>query len=517
MGDSAPPHIGCGAFNARPLEDLPDGVVHRFLVGEDAAPVRLSTEEARATLGDRFAELLLLEGRFPSTAAEVIDELQATAGDDSLAPRFFVLGEGSLLPPDVDAARPMRFVVALGGGSEGPAVVISSFAPHEPEVELMAWDTRWGGFNFYRTVGPTGVWVFAGNSRHALGGKTEGNGPFESHRSGSFLMKELRAPWINWDSPDAAIDPAVLPAGSREWFERRDPGGALTCERQVARPMISRWARARFDELAEAGIVEDPRRVMSQILQSPAVNLVSSFKKPHEDDGEPIDLPPTFFVDQGLADIVSLPIPTPTFTVKRTTYAASLTRFEVNVTDGRGFERSGDTFFAFVVPERAAEDEEVLRHALRIGLITRRLAACLLMTDFPNPVFSGRRAKLLDHVPDGPVTLDAQPSFSQQVADAILAAVGQDEDAPEAEFKRLWDIGEDFEDDFAARVVAYHDAVAKKLEAQAGMDAIYELAESRRGSVKEMPIAEFPLLFSVSNIEPLPRVMKPDGSVVQLS
>ena len=49
-----------------------------------------------------------------------------------------------------------------------------------------------------------------------------------------------------------------------------------------------------------------------------------------------------------------------------------------------GFDRPGDTHFAFLIPERAFEDQEVLRAAMRIGLVSPRLAASLLMTDFAN-------------------------------------------------------------------------------------------------------------------------------------
>jgi hypothetical protein len=417
----------------------------------------------------------------------------------------------------------MRFVVACGAGEQGPDVVLSAFSPEEGDVELMAWDQRSGGFNFYRTVGSKAIWVFAGNSRDALGGDTEGNGPFESHRSGSFLMKELRPPWINWDSPDGEIDPAVMPEGlgTHEWFNEKEQLGALTCEEQVARPSIRRWATSRFDELAASGTVPNPGRVMRQILDTPAVNLVSSTKKPHDDDGEPIDLPPTFFLDsEGLSEILGIPLPTPSLAVDRGIYSTTLERFEVRLEDqDQGFEQPGDTFFAFVVPERASEDEEVLRHALRVGLLTRRLGACLLMTDFANPVFSARRAKLLDHVPDGPASIaGGQSTFSQDMADAILAAVDdEDDDTPESEFKRLWDVGDDFEGEFAGRLGAYIDALGGPLASQADFDSVYELAEWRRGLVRGMPIAEFPLLFSVSTLteSPPPRAMRPDASVVE--
>jgi hypothetical protein len=81
------------------------------------------------------------------------------------------------------------------------------------------------------------------------------------------------------------------------------------------------------------------------------------------------------------------------------------------------------------------------------------------------------------------------------------------------EFKRLWEAGEDFADEFPRRVVQYLGGVRAQLATQAGVDALYELPEWRREQVKLMPIAEFPLLFPSSNLIPSPRVMNPDGSV----
>jgi hypothetical protein len=45
----------------------------------------------------------------------------------------------------------------------------------------------------YRSTGR--MWMFAGNSRDALQPQSRGKGPFESHRSGALLTKELKEPW----------------------------------------------------------------------------------------------------------------------------------------------------------------------------------------------------------------------------------------------------------------------------------------------------------------------------------
>ena len=42
----------------------------------------------------------------------------------------------------------------------------------------------------------------------------------------------------------------------------------------------------------------------------------------------------------------------------------------------------------------------MLREAIEVGLLSRRLAMCLLLVDPWNPVFSQRRLALLRHVPE---------------------------------------------------------------------------------------------------------------------
>jgi hypothetical protein len=279
--------------------------IHRFVVGEDAGVRVLSTAEAARELGDPFASLLLLRGVFPRTAGEVLAALdRETPEGDPLRQGFtFLLGEGSQIrmsgaTENVD--RRLRFLVARGVSTVGADVLVSSFHPDEGDVELMAWDHRSGGFNFYQSVGDKSAWVFAGNSRHALSDPTQGKGPFESHVSGNFVMKELRSPWLHWHSKAANILPSVLPADpplvGHPWVTARNPQGAETCEISVARPGIRRWTKSRFEQLlAGDGVIDDPGRIMAQVLATPTVNIVASNRESRDVvAGEPLFLPQTF-------------------------------------------------------------------------------------------------------------------------------------------------------------------------------------------------------------------------------
>lgn len=518
----------CRAFDR--IEDLVDSdAINRFIVGEDQGPTRLSQSEAAQELGDPFATLLLLQGKFPRTPAELFTAIdEATADGDPLRSQMsFILGEGSQIPFSTETAsliRSLRFLVARGSGVDGPDVLLSAPDPNGGFIELMAWDRRSGGFNYYRTVGERSAWVWAGNSRHALSAASRGKGPFESHPSGNFIMKELRAPWVNWHSPDATIFPDVFaeddPLRQHPWFTGKELQGALACEVSVARPSITRWTTARFEKLTSAdGTIDTPALIMEQILSTPTVNLMSSHSESRKAvTSDVVDLPQTFFVDsEGLTKVLGLQAP-PAFAVAGPVYSKSLETFDVRLTDDGGFTRAGDTHFAFVIPERAFEDQEVLSAAIKLGLITDRFAACLLMTDFPNPVFSDRRADLLRHVPVGASLTGGQSGFSEEMAEAIVSgAQGSAEGSPEREFAARWGTGEAWREEFNRLLGGYYAAITERLKTQQGFDDYFRLAESRRERVRDLPIFENRLLFARTNIPRETRVMRPDGTVETLA
>jgi len=65
---AAPPHRPCTDLE-EPLLHLEDDAVHRFILGLDGSPRRLSHQEASDKLGDSFATELLLRGVFRVQAA----------------------------------------------------------------------------------------------------------------------------------------------------------------------------------------------------------------------------------------------------------------------------------------------------------------------------------------------------------------------------------------------------------------------------------------------------------------
>ncbi len=513
----------CAAFGR--LSELEPRAIHRFIVGEDQAPRALSTEEATKQLGDPFATLLMLQGTFPHSATATLEAIdQATAPDDPLREQMsFLVGEGTQLADPRLASRGLRFLVTRGRSSDGPDLIISVFDPEQKDgVELMAWDRARGGFNYYRTVGDAGAWVFAGNALHAVLEGSEHKGPFESHTSGAMLMKELKTPWINWDSPAARVFETIFPEGdpraTHPFFVDREKQGAITCEAAVARPGFARWARARFEAVTgDDGTIDRPGRILDQVLRTATANLISSHAESEIVATAEVDLPPTFFVDADGLGLVGLPVPSP-FMLAGTIYQQAIETFQVHINDGNGFDQVGDTHFAFVVPERAAEDQAALAQGIQVGLITDRLAAALLMVDFPNPIFSARRAALLTHVPEQATIGNGTSAFAEEMANAIISAPEASDDGnPEREFAELWAAGDGWKEQFTTTLKAYYEAIEGKLGDQAAFDDWFRLAESRRALFRKFPISEFGLLLPLSNVPEAERAMQSDATVIEVS
>lgn len=504
---------GCGKFRDLGPGALKPRTIHRLIVGEDPMVQQLNQADAAKQLGDPFATLLLLKGTFPNTAGDILTGLDnATKAGDPLRERFFFfVGEATQIPATERVARNVRFLVTTGRtGSrpeDGPDLMISVFHPDSEDAELMAWDRKAGGFNYYRTAIGSNGWIFAGNSRHALEPKSEFKGPFESHASGNFLMKELKLPWVHWHSFSAPVTAATLPPDLRKhpWFVKKDPSGAATCEVEVAIPSVKRWTKRRFERMVgTGGVVARPERVMRQVLTTDTVNLHSS-----ETAAEAIEasggvtLPPTFLVDADtLSGVLGLRLP-PFLTVSSKVYRKTLKTFDVKLTDGDRFSRAGDTHFCFVVPERALEDVETIREAIRVGLFGKRFAASLLMVDFANPVFSPKREELLElYSPTSAKVTGGKSGFAAAMVKRILAGVdGSEENSAEREFAKRWSAGAKWRSEFNRLLDTYYKGLEKTIATQAGFDGVFRVAETRRRDVSDRtPLVESPLLFATTNI-----------------
>jgi len=331
----------------------------------------------------------------------------------------------------------------------------------------------------------------------ALEEATAGKGPFDSHASGYPVMKELKEPWVHWHGILAVAETAYVPDDplvNDPLFRGKAP--AESFEKRVMRPLCARWNVARFEKALDGERLTGVPQFFRQVVGSPAANLVST-SKPWSaiDRGDDLeDVPVTFFVDLDcLGSVVGLSPELPPLVLERARYRALAETHDLRVRGG-SVDQPGDVPFCFTVPERALEDMLVVRILISRGVLSRRLAACLLMVDFPNPVGSPRRASLLQHVPATSGRTETT-NLDTTLASAIVEAAETSPDgSPEREFVGHWELGpREWEASFTDRITVYLRAVAAALKTDAGSDAIFRLAESRRREFRRRPLAEFGL------------------------
>jgi hypothetical protein len=477
----------------------------------------MTDEELSTLLRDPFAELMLKRGVFPQTLRELLSAFDAVAVEDGGLPeqKCFLVAEGGQIPWTEQTAgvkRGLRFAVVRGRGSEVPVMVSASTLPDSAEqfLQLIGWDGANGVFHFYERR--AGTWFWAGNSNHALGSETRGQGPFDSHVNGSMVMKELRAPWNNWHSMNAVIRDDVLAPGDslrdEPLFKSRISAHEL--ETFVVRPGVERWNRARFAAATSA----DPQRLadvplfLRQVLETTTVNLVSSSQESGQiTDDDQLVLPTSFFLNaEALLDFVGLEPDISPVSVEGRLYNDRLRHYGFALSDGKSFRQPGDTFFAFLVPEPAFEDNSVLALLLQEKVVSPRFAACLLMVDFQNPIFSARRAALMQYVPESArlgAATGGQPrsDIEAQFVAAVEARQGLAQESPEQEFLANWRLPEgEWKKTFESRIEDYFARLAERAVADEGFDGWMRLAESRRREFRRRPLAEFRLTIPVTNI-----------------
>lgn len=523
---------GCGrpvlADDADPLAAIALGSVVRFFLGSDDAPVLLDVEQLAAQVADPFATLVLIPGHRPQSLTEVLAILDASTSADAVpGQRTYRIAEGGQIPWSKDTAalgRNFRLVVTRHRGDEAE-LFISTTAPFASTtifLQIFAWDPRAGAYNFYERR--RGVWSWAGSSWQAVARGTRGLGPFDSHVNGATVMKELKVPWMHWHSQSAPMLDDFLapddPLRHDPLYRLEPPKGLRGAEdlELIVRAGIARWTQSRFDRGLVNGALSNAPTFWRHLLTTTTVNLTSATDRSWFLDAEDVvRLPTTFFVNADLL-VTDFGIPASLGRLKAdaATYQAALQRYAVKLQDGATV-LDRDAFFAFAVPEASAEDRSVVAGLVERGILSRKLAASLLMVDFPNPIFSARREALLAYLPEDPKSdggADVDSRFVTSVrASPGAAAAG----SPEADFLGWWDRGgADWEREMALALEAYWAALAARLATADGFDDVFRLAEWRRRQFRQRPLAEFGLTLAVATaLEfPDPLMMTATGEVV---
>ncbi len=489
---------------------LEAGRIYRYLLGLDETPRPLTAEETSTLLRDPFAELLLNRAIFPQSLRELLDALDRFNDRPGGLPDqgSFLVGDGSQItwsPSTVNVNRQLRFAITRGAGDDVALLVSTGLDIDSDEVflQVLAWDEANQVFNFYQRIKP--AWIWSGSSLDALVEPTRGRGPFDSHVNGSMVMKELKAPWIHWQSVRASIDAALAPddpVRQEPLFKARR--NAEVFQIDVVQPGIARWNQARIRRATSAaGTVADVPQLMRQVLETTTVNLVTSDSESHlVQPQDRVRLPITFFFNSdALIERIGLQPRIRRPAVSGQLYLESLQDYEFRLTDGE-YSQPGDTHFAFLVPEPAFEDLDLLAKLLEAGIFDARFAACLLMVDFQNPVFSTRRGRLLHYAPETARMINGTCDLAEGMVRAIAEAAGAGPaDSPEQEFLANWRLPEsEWRSEFEARIERYLAAVFAQLETKPGFDAYTRLADSRRREFRRRPLAEFGLTMPTTKI-----------------
>ena len=445
---------------------LAPDTLYRFIVGLDDAgltgppvPRPLGSDEAN-TLNDPFAQLLRQTAPHPLAARRLVAALEPAG----MQRQSFVIGEGLQIPWSAATAHMNRQLrVAVAWTMNNNLAVLLSTAPSFDDekifLQVIGWDAAARQFNFYERR--LGVWSFAGNSHHALAAPTRGRGPFDSHVNGAMVMKELKAPWLHWSSMAAFELPGIAPDDplrQEPLFAER--AGAQRLETLV-RSSVLRWTEARLDAVTGSGF--DALPFMRHLLTSTTVNLVSSAQQGMaRPAGGRLQLPPTPFFDANLLlDQLGIEIQSGSLSAAWEDYQTMLGTQGYMLGDQDGTHTfPGDTHFAFPAFERSIEDQQVVAGLLKRGMLPARVAACLAMVDFPNPVWSARRAALLKYVAPTASRTPEGWDLGDRIVAAIQASAGAP-GSPEAEFMDLWNTGDGWAADFGGRLDRYLQALQR--------------------------------------------------------
>ncbi|MBG0831987.1 hypothetical protein HS041_30235 [Planomonospora sp. ID67723] len=494
---------------------LEAGRLYRGVSGVDPEPRPMSAEEI-ARLGDPMATVTFRRGRFPMTVHELLAEIDRSGTVPEQ--KVFMIGEAGQIPPQnaPQLRRDLRFTLTRAERGSAPDLLISTAATGDPAdgfLQVIAWDPVARVFNYYMRITP--AWVWTGDSWAALAPESRGKGCFDSHVNGSVVMKELKQPWGNWQSMAAQIQLAPSdPLRADPLY--RQVRGAEELEPMI-RALVSRWTGARLEAVIADGVLRRPDQLLRQLFTGTSVNLASALTQSAAvSPGQDLVLPLGFWLNaDALVDDLGLDVTAVPPSVPGALYLDSLIMFDFRLEEKTsGFSQEGDTFFAFVVPEAAYEDNDVANQMVRKGLVSAKFAACALMVDFPSPVFSPDRARLMTYVPAEATPIDA---LDERIAEAIVTAAGRSPaGSPERRFAAGWALPDDrWRAEFGSRLSAYLEKAGARIRTADGFGDYVRLAESRRRDFKMMRLNEFELTLPATGIpEDAPRLRMTEDATV---
>jgi hypothetical protein len=507
--------------------------VMRMVVGLDSAPVPLTSADLNA-LGDPFARLVLRRNERPMTVDALLDRLDILSADAALADaavpeeKVFLLGEGGQIPFTSATAslnRALRFVVARTGPGDRLILMSVDERPSTASglLQVLSWDPGKGAYNFYQRR--DGVWFHSGDGTHALEPPTRGRGPFDGHVNGSLVMKELRAPWLHWNSQSVSIPPEAFAPGHPILGHRlmTDPVGAEILERDIIQPGIDRWTEARFDRAIQSGTLTAADTFLRQLVQTTSVNLVASDREFREVvAGVKVNVPQAILLDIEVWTRLLDPL-----TIRGRVQVdgghllQAVDDLGIALEDAAaGFRQPGEAFFALACPAPAYEDLSTIFALIDRGVLSAGLVRAILAVDFSNPIQSSRRAGLLRHMPKAGGLGTGTGSCDTLIRDAFAAEAFARPDSDEARVVDWLSTGDDAAQRarIGAEIAAYHEAAKQRMQTEQGVRDLMRLIVSRRRYFRTLGVSEFALTLPHDSLPPdaTPVMMAPDATIFEI-
>jgi hypothetical protein len=351
-------------------------------------------------------------------------------------------------------------VFQCGTGEEGRVWVTDT-------RQVMAMDPATGGFNFYTSTSSTHQLLFHGNSfQQALPTESQGffNHPCtKCHNNGALVMKELRLPWVNWQTPigipatqvfsqlkDAQklLNEANEEVGTNRLFIAENVEISSIFSQVIVNKTRIQKLLANEPIAVPADSAPQPPKLQDTLkpLFCDTEAVISTVEDPLPADGNTngvIRLPLDLFINR-----VLIPERGPKINLKGVARGGDSRLDMTGFTDtederprltpslaaasGQGglwvvpdlpaatwvpLKQSKNLVvpgaasssapasiktgrFPMVFPSRSFVDDDFITRAIRSGLFDEKMVADVLMVDFSNPAFSERRCQLLQKIPN---------------------------------------------------------------------------------------------------------------------
>jgi hypothetical protein len=499
------------AASQSPCPAVQTGKLYRFIQGQDGScAVLMTPQEIAQELHDPFWTNILAMGTWPGTVNDIASAI--TSALPAWPGSSFLVGEGSQVPASLvsrDGNRDLRYVIGWGPANATPTIFLSARPPQvqggdmgpnpQTAMEVISLDPVKKVYNYYQFINsdknyapPPSTWTWSGDSHSAWKGPSAATGCFKCHVNGGLNMKELTAPWNNWNatSPGATINPGNVPQSLANASLFQGLQSAAILEDFFTGSHTALFGQF-LSESIQGPKVSNVPRILERLVNNTTMNFASS--QVQSSTGAAVTLPRDFFLyDSILRDpSINLSYRFPTqLGFKGQDYAKYIgdKQFSlVNCTDGTPkYSVPGATFFAGFVPVRPFEDTDAIRQLLSQNVVSQQFAVAVLMVDFQNPVFSQVRSKLMTYASQiqtanlSPDPNDAPTQFANLIrktgAKACTKASIQD-CTPEEQF--LYYYQSDFATLAVQQINAYLNSVQRSVSAGRGVNDYMGLLVSR--------------------------------------